>query len=476
MSVTPNLSLPYIAAAQAQKHVTHNEAIRALDALVQLAVVSRNLSDPPTTPADGARYIVAAGATADWAGHDGEVAGFQDGAWAFFVPQPGWRVWVNDENALLAWSGGAWVSAGGSGGGGSVNPAPLVGVNTIADTTNRLAVKSDAVLFSHDDVTPGSGDHRVAINKLAGANTATLVFQTAYSGRAEFGIAGDDDFRVKVSANGADWFDGVVIDAATGAVTLPNTAGRELLQADRYYHVDPSGSDSNDGLTSATAFASIQAAVDATKTLDANGYQVIIQVAPGSYDEAITVDQSVVGTDRLVIQGDETTPANVALSTGGVRLFTVTSARVKISGFRVTVGGGNGTAVFAESGADVVLGTMDYGPMATHHMEVITGARVLLDADYTISGGCLRHFRATTGGVIKSTNRTVTVTNGPSFSDFALVQSTGVLEFWQPAFVGSASGRRYRVETNGAVNTFGAGAALFPGDSAGTTNSGGQYA
>ena len=60
MDDTPNLSLPYIMAAQSQKHVTHNEAIRALDAIVQLAVLDRDLTAPPGSPADGARYIVGA--------------------------------------------------------------------------------------------------------------------------------------------------------------------------------------------------------------------------------------------------------------------------------------------------------------------------------------------------------------------------------------------------------------------------------
>ena len=51
---TPNLNLPYLIAAQAQKHVTHNEALRALDAIVQIAVLDRDLAVPPATPADGA--------------------------------------------------------------------------------------------------------------------------------------------------------------------------------------------------------------------------------------------------------------------------------------------------------------------------------------------------------------------------------------------------------------------------------------
>ena len=61
--LSPNLSLPYLAPAQAQKHVTHNEALTLLDAVVQLAVASRSQSEPPVDPAPGARYIVPAGAT-----------------------------------------------------------------------------------------------------------------------------------------------------------------------------------------------------------------------------------------------------------------------------------------------------------------------------------------------------------------------------------------------------------------------------
>lgn len=217
MDTTPNLDLPYIFAAQAQKHVTHNEAIRQLDALVQLGVLDRHLGSPPGSPLDGDRYIVAVGAVADWAGHDREVAAFQDGAWMFYVPRDGWLAWIADEGQLVAWSGTEWVVAGSE----SINPAAAVGVNTTADTTNRLAVKSDAVLFSHDDVTPGTGDQRTTLNKSAEAKTASFLFQDNWSGRAEIGLAGDDDFSFKVSPDGAIWHtplklksDGSAVEAA----------------------------------------------------------------------------------------------------------------------------------------------------------------------------------------------------------------------------------------------------------------------
>lgn len=224
MSQTPNLTLPYIMAAQAQKHVTHNEALRALDAVVQLAVAERGLATPPASPPSGVRYIVPGGATDAWSGHGDAVAAYQDGAWIFYPPQVGWLAWVADEGLVVAWNGTAWVAAGNV----PPNPTPLVGVNTTADATNRLAVKSDAVLLSHDDVTPGNGDMRINFNKQAAGRTAALLFQTGYSGRAEIGTTGDDKLHVKVSANGSTWAEAMVVDS-TGRVGLGTATPQDRL-------------------------------------------------------------------------------------------------------------------------------------------------------------------------------------------------------------------------------------------------------
>lgn len=111
MESTPNLLLPYIMPSQAQKHVTHNEALRVLDALVHLAVLDRDLTAPPSAPDEGDRYIVAAPATDMWAAQDGKIAAWQDGGWTFLDPKPGWLCFVVDEGALLCWTGSAWESA-----------------------------------------------------------------------------------------------------------------------------------------------------------------------------------------------------------------------------------------------------------------------------------------------------------------------------------------------------------------------------
>jgi hypothetical protein len=215
MDTSPNLALPYIDAAQAQKHVTHNEAIRALDALVQLTVLDKDLATPPGSPADGNRYIVAASPTGAWAGQAGKIAAWQDGAWAFLTPREGWLTWVADEDKIYAYGGSAWAELAANPGGG----AAVWGINATADTTNRLAVKSAASLF--DNV--GNG-HQQKINKNAAGDTASTLYQTNYSGRAEFGLAGDDNFHVKVSADGSTWKEALVVDRSTGAVRLPLTS------------------------------------------------------------------------------------------------------------------------------------------------------------------------------------------------------------------------------------------------------------
>ena len=129
---TPNLALPLLSDSQSQKHVTVNEALSQLDGLVQLSVISATETAPPASPAEGDRYIVAAGATGSWAGWDGSVALFSGGAWLQLVPQTGWLAWDQAAGALLTYdatSGWAALSTGSSGsssGATGIGELPLV--------------------------------------------------------------------------------------------------------------------------------------------------------------------------------------------------------------------------------------------------------------------------------------------------------------------------------------------------------------
>jgi len=110
MSDTTKLKLPYVAPAQAQKHVTVNEALSRLDTAVQMSVESRSLSAPPMVVSEGETYLVADGASGDWIGAEEQVASFQNGGWVFMVPLAGWQAWVADEAVRVTYSGTGWVS------------------------------------------------------------------------------------------------------------------------------------------------------------------------------------------------------------------------------------------------------------------------------------------------------------------------------------------------------------------------------
>ena len=215
MSDTPLLALPILEASQAQKHVTHNEALLILDAAIQLSVITRDATTPPVSPSDGDRYLLGAAPTGVWVGQGGKLAALQASGWLFATPREGWRLWAEDEDKLLVFDGADWLEIQGAGGAIEVD---LLGINTTADNNNRLAVRSPGVLFSHT-----GNDQRLKINKQAAADTGSLLFQTDFSGHAEMGLAGDNNFHVKVSANGSTWNEALVVDRTTGAVSLPNT-------------------------------------------------------------------------------------------------------------------------------------------------------------------------------------------------------------------------------------------------------------
>lgn len=348
MADTPNLVLPYLAANQSQKHVTVNEALRRLDAMVQITVQNVALAAPPGSPTEGQRWILPASPTGAWAGHAGQIAAWQDGTWAFYAPLDGWTAVDVSTDTLLLYNAGTGIWAGlitgvfsdaaftlqddldptkqarfqtagftagatrvftlpdattslaglavaqtfsakqtlsnanndlgtstatgttnlatgatlngstktvniGTAGvsgsttnvaigsavagalgtltinsptvtfGSSVSAIAMAAANVsalylglggaTADATNRLSINAPASLFNN----AGAG-HQVKVNKAAATDTGSFLFQTGFSGRAEFGLTGSDDFQIKVSGDGATWFNALQLERTSGRV------------------------------------------------------------------------------------------------------------------------------------------------------------------------------------------------------------------------------------------------------------------
>lgn len=212
MTNTPRASLPELAAAQAQKHVTHNDALIELDALICARILDRDLTAPPGSPADGDAYIVKATGTGAWAGEDGKIAYCVDGAWRFYAPFAGLTAYITDEAEYFIYNGTSWADLSTVL---SLQNLPMLGVNTTADSTNKLAVASSAVLLTNIGASV-----KAFLNKNASADTASFLFETNFSGRAEIGLTGDDNFHFKVSPDGSTWYEGLQIDRNTGSLLL----------------------------------------------------------------------------------------------------------------------------------------------------------------------------------------------------------------------------------------------------------------
>lgn len=249
MEETTNLKLPLLVPNQSQKEITHNEALVILDNLMNNGVKDKDLTIPPENPSQNDLYIVGVGASGEWEGKDNQLA-FYDNGWRFCQARQGTKYWVNDENCIYVFNMTSWskFNGGGSSGSGeggatslsqlddvsltsiskddilkfnggsfvnskSLNNLEGVGINCEFDEDNKLMVKSDYVLFDNN-----GGDSKIKANKSTITQTASHLFQDNYSGRAEFGLIGNDDFSLKVSSDGSEWKEAFVVDKTTGNV------------------------------------------------------------------------------------------------------------------------------------------------------------------------------------------------------------------------------------------------------------------
>jgi len=477
MPSTENLGLPFLEAGQAQKHVTLNEALRMLDALVQLSVVEFAAA-PPDTPENGARYLVAELASGGFAGKDHQVAVFEDGAWRFLLPQRGWLLFVASENELRVFDEDEWKPLQFS----SLQELSLLGIGTSADDTNPFAAKLNKALWTaRYDGEGGDGSLRYTLNKEAPGKVLSLLLQSNWSGRAEIGLTGDDDFRFKVSDDGATWRDGIVIAHATGKVSFPHgTPGlREKLQSPRTYYVRTDGNDTNDGLSSDTggAWATLQHAADIVfGMLDLGGHDVTIQVADGTYSAGIHVVGAQAGAGNIIFQGNATEPANVVVNSSVAPRGTFTAEAGAFFHLRDLEVRSASHGLLATRGGKIYFQNIRCGPVGAHQIRADDQGLIAASGNYTVAGNGATHWDALGGGIIRVQFRTITLEGTPSFAvAFATPRIGGQVIGDTNTFVGSAAGPRYNVTANGIMYAAGAGETYLPGNSAGATSTGGQY-
>jgi hypothetical protein len=130
---TPRLSLPMLAAGQAQKELTHNEALVLIDALIGARVEAANAAAPPAGPIAGQCWAVGASPTGAWAGQAGALAIATVGGWRFCNVPDGFAVRLNTNGALWLRQGSNWGAPTGV-------AAPVGG--TIVDSEARASISA----------------------------------------------------------------------------------------------------------------------------------------------------------------------------------------------------------------------------------------------------------------------------------------------------------------------------------------------
>jgi hypothetical protein len=235
--LSPRLALPLIQPAQSQKHVTHNEALDRLDVVVQLVVQEFGANIPPVDPRDGMVWALGPTPIGAWAGHALALASWRGAAWAFATPATGWIGFGPD--GLRRFDGADWISTLGAD---DLQNLAGVGINASSDAGNRLSVASTATLLNHE----GAG-HQLKINKAGTSDTASLLFQSNFAGRAEMGLAGGDDFSIKVSPDGSNFATALTMAAANGRVSAP--VGLDLADGSTASPALSFAADSDTGLT-----------------------------------------------------------------------------------------------------------------------------------------------------------------------------------------------------------------------------------
>lgn len=341
--------------------------------------------------------------------------------------------------------------------------------------------------------TPSSANLRSALTDETGGGAAVFADSPALTGTPTAPTAAVDTNTTQLATTAyvvAQAGSATPLGAAPTAVVGTSTRfaradhvhpGREVLTASRTYYVRTDGSNSNNGLTNSSggAFLTIQQAVDVACALDFSIYSVTIQVGSGTYTGAIVVNPYI-GAGPLLINGDTSTPTNCVISVTSATAvkFQNGPALAQLRGFQISTTT-SGFPIYCTSASNVQYGSMVFAgaPAGYAHIYMDGQSSITATANYEITSGPYCHIQADYGSKATISSRTITLTGTPAFSSaFIFATRGGGVAAVSDTFSGSATGSRYIANVNAWIDTGGGGASYLPGNAAGSTATGGQYA
>lgn len=437
-------------------------ALQRLNRLPWLPVISMTTAAPPSTPAIGDVYLVAPGATGAWSGQVGKIAEFTAAGWGVMTPPDGHGVSLPDGRIFERIDGnyvekiagdtqsGKWsyAVAGGTANAlvATLSPAPSalkagMVVRLLASTANTAAVTLN-------------------VNGLGAKNVVSKTQQTLAPGQIPAGAVAE-----------------FVYDGNSFQVDVPFA----VLGAPKTYFVNAAtGSDTNNGLTAGKAFLTIQRAVDEAATWQPNSsYVITISLAAGTYAGFTTPSWTF---PNVVIDGGSSSATTIT----GVTQYLCTATGVNTVTFK-NVSISNTSAItaarclFSTFGATIILDGVRFMGMPNSLNGAFCfassgGAIIVLSC--TLSRNAYAYFYAGSSSRVVLAGGTITISEAViAVSYFVGADSLGHIAAGNVTFVnpGNVTGARYSAILNSVIHTLGGGANYFPGNSAGTVATGGQY-
>lgn len=266
-------------------------------------------------------------------------------------------------------------------------------------------------------------------------------------------------------------------------VSAPSRA-RLINNTNYTFYLDPAGSDSNSCITAAVPCLTLQAVWDYLNTrYDHGGSAIKLKLADGTY-AGFSIRGRFLGQygnpslgKSITIEGNTSTPISTIIDGGAATAVEVVSG-ASINLVSVKLQSASGYCIYANLfGSFVGVYQVNFGTCALGGM-LADGGEILISDAIVVSGNGPALFGATRHGWMYIGAILTTFDGARTFSAATAVATKGgLVEFSSSAtFTGSAvTASRYIATLNAIIDTSSGGASFIPGNSVGTTSTGGQY-